>query len=224
MRRSLAIAKRTSWLPREQVAWFHLRAGDIELRAGQFAAADTAYRAGLAAHPGDYRILAALSHLAAVQENWRDAIVYGDQAVAANLDPATLGILSDAYAALGDTARSSEYARALDVSVLAQPGAYHRAWSLFLLDHGRQMDTVHRKIRDELRTRRDVYGYDLLAWSLYKQGRVAEARRAMTTALAQGTKDAQLYYHNAVIERAAGNDSVATDFLTRARTLNPSLR
>src|SRR6185369_11152197 len=97
-------------LPREQVAWFHLRAGDIELRAGRFGAADSAYRAGLTAHAGDYRILAALSHLAAVQQHWREAIDYGDQAVAANLDPATLGILSDAYAALGDSARSEEYA------------------------------------------------------------------------------------------------------------------
>ena len=86
------------------------------------------------------------------------------------------------------------------------------------------MKTVDRKIREELKTRRDVYAYDLFAWSLYKQGRTREAQKAMAKALSQGTQDAQLFYHNCIIERAAGNDSVAADYLARARALNPSLR
>jgi hypothetical protein len=86
--------------------------------------------------------------------------------------------------------------------VKQQPGAYHRAWSLFLLDHGRNMATVHRKIREELKTRRDVYAYDLLAWSLYKQGRSAEAARAMRMALREGTKDPLLASHAAAIANA----------------------
>ena len=147
MRNALAIARRQPSLPREQVAWFWLRVGDIELRAGHAAAADSAYQAGLATHPGDYRVLAALSRFAAQQQRWADAIKYGDEAVASNLDPATLGVLSDAYAAIGDTARSRDYAHILDVTVKQQPGAYHRAWSLFLLDHGRNLATVNRKIR-----------------------------------------------------------------------------
>ena len=86
-------------------------------------------------------------------------------------------MLSDAYAALGDTTRSEEFARVLDVAVSKQPGAYHRAWSLFLLDHDRHVETVYKKIRTELATRKDVYGYDLLAWALHKQGRNARPRR-----------------------------------------------
>ncbi|HTE47508.1 MAG TPA: hypothetical protein VK636_19860, partial [Gemmatimonadaceae bacterium] len=125
-------------------------------------------------------------------------------------DPATLGLLSDAYAAIGDTARSHEYAHVLDVAVHQQPGAYHRAWSLFLLDHGRNLATVNRKIREELRTRHDVYAYDLLAWSLHKQGRNREAERAMRMALREGTKDPLLQRHaadiaNAVASAAARN-------------------
>ena len=224
MRHSLALAKRDARTPREQIAWFWLRLGDIELRAGRFAAADTAYNAGLTIQPGDYRLLAALAHLAFVESRWSDAIEYGDEAIAQNLDPATLGILADAHTALGDTARGREYARALDVAVRSQPGAYHRAWSLFLLDHGRQTATVTRKINDELRTRRDIYGYDLLAWSLYKQGRNADARRAITHALAEGTRDAQLFYHAARIEQATGHAATADSLLAQARALNPSLK
>lgn len=201
---ALVAAQRQSSLPREQLAWFWLRVGDVEARSGHPLAADSAYRAGLLVHPGDYRLLSALARSAAAQARWRPAIAYGEQAIAAVLDPATLGTLSDAYTAIGDTARAAEYARTLDVVVLNQPGAYHRAWSLFLLDHDRHVALVARKVREEMRTRRDVYAYDLLAWSLHKQGHDREAERAMQIALAQGTRDPLLFHHAAIIRHALG--------------------
>jgi tetratricopeptide (TPR) repeat protein len=186
-------------VPREQLAWYWLRIGDVELRTNRFAAADSAYGAGLAVRPNDYRLLSAMAHSALLQKRWSRAIGFGERAIAVTLDPSTLGTLSDAYAAAGDSSRAAEYARVLDVVVLQQPGAYHRAWSLFLLDHDRHVPTVARKIREEMKTRKDVYAYDLLAWSLHKQGRDAEAVRAMTLALQLGTKDPQLDRHAAVI-------------------------
>jgi tetratricopeptide (TPR) repeat protein len=224
MRHALAIARRDPRTPREQLAWFWLRVGDIELRAGRFRGADSAYRSGLAAHPNDYRVLTALARLAANERRWDDAIGFANDAVAQVLDPATLGILSEAYAATGDAVRSREYAHALDVAVRGQPGDYHRAWSLFLLDHGRPTAALHRRIRDELKTRRDVYGYDLYAWSLYKQRRYADARGAMSLALGQGTQDAQLFFHAGKIALALGDSTAAEQQLARARTLNPSLQ
>jgi tetratricopeptide (TPR) repeat protein len=200
MRGALTVAEYEPTLPREQLAWFWMRAGDIELRAGNLAAADSAYRVGLSRNPGDYRVLAAMARLAMTRGGWSEAVKYGEESIATTLDPATLGILSDAYRALGDSARAADYARVLDVAVSKQPGAYHRAWSLFLLDHNQRVDVVARKIREEMRTRRDIYAYDLLAWSLHKQGRDADARRAMAIALSQGTKDPQLLRHAAAID------------------------
>ena len=223
MRAALDAALREPMLPGEQLAWFWMRAGDIELRAGRPAAADSAYMNGLAAHPGDYRLLSALARTAAMRRDWSAAHRYGEAAIASNLDPATLGTLSDAAAALGDTAGAAEYARVLDVAVLRQPGAYHRAWSLFLLDHGRHVETVYAKVRNELRTRRDVYGYDLLAWALHARGRGADAARAMMTAMSQGTQDAQLFRHAAVIEQSLGHIARADTLDAHARTLDPFL-
>lgn len=220
IRLALASAIRSPTLPREQVGWFWLRAGDIELRAGRPLAADSAYRHGLALHPGDYRILSALARSAAAQGRWRDAIERGETAIATVLDPATLGTLSDAYAALGDTARSEEYAHALEVAVTHQPGAYHRAWSLFLLDHDRRVAGVTRRIREELRTRRDVYGYDLLAWALHKQGHDTEAAGAARLALREGTLDALLFYHAGMIDAALGDTAAARAHLTKALAIN----
>ena len=200
----LVNAQKTNGVPREQMGWYWLRVGDVEMRAGHHREADSAYKAGLNAHPDDYRLLSALARNAALQKHWKAAIGYGEQVIGLTLDPATLGTLSDAYAAIGDTAKSEEYAHVLDVAVLKQPGAYHRAWSLFLLDHDRHVPTVARKIREELRTRKDVYAYDLLAWSLHKQGNDLEAQKAMTLARREGTKDAQLSQHASAIQQALG--------------------
>ena len=200
---------KTPTVPREQVGWFWLRVGDVELRQANFAAADSAYRSGLAAHPDDYRLLSAIAHSALRQGKWQRAVTFGERAIAVTLDPATLGVLSDAYAALGDSSKSAEYAHVLDVSVLQQPGAYHRAWSLFLLDHNRHLDVVSRKIREELKTRKDVYAYDLLAWSLHKQGKDQEASKAMAQALREHTKDPQLTSHANAIRHALAPSSSA---------------
>lgn len=223
LRAALSNALREPSMPREQLAWYWLRVGDVELRTGRFAAADSAYAAGLATHPGDHRLLSALGHSALVQHRWPEAIAFGERAIGQTLDPTTLGMLSDAYAAVGDSAKSAEYARALEVTVLQQPGEYHRAWSLFLLDHDRQVATVTRKIREELRSRRDVYAYDLLAWALHRQGRHLEARSAMREALRQGTRDALLFRHAAAIEAALGDAEAAAGYSARAYALNPYL-
>jgi tetratricopeptide (TPR) repeat protein len=169
--------------------------------------------------------LGGLARLAAARGEWQQAIEYGNEAIAIQLDPATLGTISEAYAALGDRAQASQYARAMATSALKQPGPIHRAWGLFLLDHGSKsdVDRVLAKTRIEMRTRHDVYGYDLLAWALHKQGRAAAARAAMLHALAQHTEDAQLFYHAGMIERALGNVDGARTYLTQAAAMNPRL-
>ncbi|CAA9359185.1 MAG: hypothetical protein AVDCRST_MAG11-4018 [uncultured Gemmatimonadaceae bacterium] len=220
VRRARAVADSLPGLPREQVAWFHLRAGDLELRQGRPARAEQEFRAGLAVIPGDHRLLAALARLALVRHEWRDAIALGDSAIAVVLDPATLGVVADAYAALGDTAKAAEYARTMEVAASGEPGAYHRAWSLYLLDHDTRTAEVLAAAQAEIATRRDVYGYDLLAWALYKRGRVAEARAASDAALAQGTQDALLLYHAGMIAQAAGEPARAHRFLERALAVN----
>ncbi|MES3032576.1 MAG: hypothetical protein V4813_01115 [Gemmatimonadota bacterium] len=184
---------------RETKAWFALRVGDLELRDGRIAAAATAFREGLVIEPDDPRLLAAMARLAAARQKHDDVIVWGERAIGLQLDPGTLGLVGDAYAAQGDSARASEYFRTLEVAVSTQPGAYHRAWSLYLLDHDLQVAEVLQKAQAELRERKDVYGYDVLAWALEKSGRRAEARDAMRAALRLGTPDPLLQRHARII-------------------------
>ncbi|WP_411280959.1 tetratricopeptide repeat protein [Gemmatimonas sp.] len=220
-RAALNAVTRTASIPREQAAWFFLRASDLELRQGRLARATAALDGGLQRSPSDHRLLAAAARLAAVRHDWRRAIELGDSAIAVSLDPATLGIISDAYAALGDSAKALEYFETMEVAVGQQPGTYHRAWSLYLLDHGRSIPAVLEAAQAEIVGRPDVYGYDLLAWALHKSGHSTEARAAIGAALAQGTQDAMLYYHAGMIERAAGNVMAARNYLERALRIAP---
>jgi tetratricopeptide (TPR) repeat protein len=220
LRQALGAARRRHGMPREQVAWFHLRLGDLALRAGRLAEAERELGAGLEILPGDHRLLGTLARLHAVRHDWRRAAEVGELAVSRALEPATLGLLHDAWAALGDSAKAAQYARAMAVAVLRQPGPYHRAWSLFLLDHGREVPRVLANVESELRTRRDVYGYDLLAWALHQSGRDAEARAPMARALALGTRDAMLFYHAGMIARALGDTASARARLDTALAIN----
>jgi tetratricopeptide (TPR) repeat protein len=210
-------------VPQEQKAWFWLRMGDLQFRRGKMSEAASDYQRGLSAHPDDYRLLSAIAKLDAARHAWQSAIDYGERSVAVSFDPATLGAISNAYAGLGDSAKANEYAHAMEIAVSKQATAYHREWSLFLLNHGRRVSEVLVKARDELRTRKDIYGYDVLAWALHTSGRDREARDAMAHALSLGTHDAMLYYHAAMIDRALGIGDAAARELGHARELNPYL-
>ena len=201
LRRAIVKVDRRDDLPRDQVAWFHYRLGDLELRAGNVAAAESAFVSGLARNPEDVRVLGGLARAALARGAWQQAVDYGEKATAEQLDPATLGVVSLSYFHLGDSAQAKSYARAMSVSALKQPGAIHRAWGLFLLDHGTVEDRVDvlKRARKELRDRKDVYGHDLMAWAFYRNGQLEKAREEMKLALSQHTQDVMLLEHSRAI-------------------------
>ncbi|HXG71673.1 MAG TPA: hypothetical protein VNJ04_13785, partial [Gemmatimonadaceae bacterium] len=162
--------------------------------------------------------------LAAAHGQWDEAIAYAEASIATVLDPATLGFIASAYTASGDTARAAEYERAMDVALSGQPGSHHRAWSLYMLDHGRRVGEIIQRTETELRTRKDIYGYDLLAWALHKANRNREAQSMMASALRLGTRDPLLFYHAGTIAHAVGDDAQARRYLGEALELDSVTR
>jgi tetratricopeptide (TPR) repeat protein len=217
-------ARASHGFPTEQLAWFQLRLGDLALRHGHLSEAERELRTGLSIAPDGYRLLGTIARLESLRHHWRQSIAYGERAITQALDPATLGGLGDAYAALGDSSRAGEYYHAMEVAVSRQPGPFHRAWSLFLLDHHRDIPAVLARAEQEIQTRRDIYGYDLLAWALHAAGRDLEAERAIERALSLGTRDAMLFYHAGMIQRSLGNQLQARQDLALADEINPHWR
>ena len=198
-RRLLEWARDAAWrdeaTPVDQRAWYELRLGELALRFGALDEARRRLDAGLALVPDDWHLLAARSRLALAQRDYRTAVELGDSSLARHLDPATLAAVGDARRADGDTAQAEQYYRAMEAATRGPGGGFHRAWYLALLDHDRRVPEVLAAVTKDLETRRDAYGYDLLAWALYKSGRIPEARRAAARALAWGTEEPQIRAH-----------------------------
>jgi tetratricopeptide (TPR) repeat protein len=208
-------------LPREQVAWFHLRIGDFELRNGRPGRAEAALRAGLAAAPGDGRLYGALARLEMMRNHPRRALAYGERA-GARADLATLALMGDASAALGDVGRAQEYWRRVEEGYAANPEPFARQWSQYRLDHGVKLPETLALLRQEAAERPDVLGYDMLAWALFQTGDIPGARAASVRALRLGTRDAHLHFHAGVIAQAAGDSAGAREHLKTALKINPN--
>ncbi|MGH7568025.1 MAG: tetratricopeptide repeat protein [Gemmatimonadales bacterium] len=215
-------AMRRPHLPREQVAWFHLRVADLELRNGRLANAERALRDGLAAAPDDYRLLAARARLELARRRWTHTIRYGERAVRLRPDLATLALLADAYRARGDSAQAEQYFAAVERFARENPEPFNRVWTGFLLDHDRRLPETLALLRQEIRVRQDVYGYDQLAWAAHKTGDAVTADAAIRAALRMGTRDAVVSYHAGMIARARGDTAAAEQYLAAALSINPT--
>jgi tetratricopeptide (TPR) repeat protein len=217
---ALARATARGDLPKEQVAWFHLRVGDFELRAGRIRHAERAFREGLAVEPGDARLYAGLARVEAARGRWRRVLRYGARA-GGRADLATLALMGDAHAALGQRAQAGAMYARVEAGHAANPEPFARQWSQYRLDHGRLLPQTLAVLADEARARPDVLGQDMLAWALYRTGDFAAARQASRRALALGTRDASFHYHAGMIERALRNPEGARTRLRTALRINP---
>ncbi|MEP6474367.1 MAG: hypothetical protein ABJC74_11625 [Gemmatimonadota bacterium] len=218
-----SLASKQFRMPSEQRAWFHLRVADFALRHGRLAEAASALSRGYDVAPDDYRLQALQARLDAARDDWPGVLRAGNQTIAQVLDPATLGLMADAAAIQGDSAGSAQYARTMLVAVAAQPGPYHRAAALYLLDHHGDLPEVLRRTEADARVRQDVYGLELLAWAQYRNGQVAAAMQTIDRVLATGVNDAQIEFHASEIASANGDNARAATLRSKARSDNASL-
>ena len=119
---------------------------------------------------------------------------------------------------------AADYGTVEAIAKLAGDAAsvYDRTLATYLADHGLEPDRAVALAQAELAVRKDVYGYDAMAWTLLAAGRPQDADAAMQQALHVGTQDARLFYHAGMIDAALGRTADARTMLGRALALDPS--
>lgn len=128
--------------------------------------------------------------------------------------------LAEALCAAGrnDEARETE-------KTLARSGARSdpRTFALYLATRGEDPELALRLAQAELDARQDIFTHDALAWAFAGAGRMKEARRESELALAEGTRDARLLFHAAVIAWKSGEPGVAARRLNETAALSTML-
>ncbi len=206
LRRALEAAKDDRNLPREQLAWFHLRVADQALRNGRLEEAGKAIANGLHVAPSDVRLVLLRARLHAEHGEWR-AVVRDVESVGAAADIASLALAGDAWEKSGDHAAATRWWNAAERSALENPEPFNRQWTLFRLEHGIAVEETRALLEREIAVRTDVYGWGQLALARLLTSEVGGAREAMAQAKRLGTRDSWLDALSARIARAAG-DSV----------------
>jgi tetratricopeptide (TPR) repeat protein len=208
----------------EALAFYRLQLGNLYFNTGHYNDAEHWLGKALDGFPNYYPALAGLGNVSAARGDYQQAIDYYERSVAIVPLPVVLAALGDTYARIGDDkAAQKQYDTVEFIGKLAEINkvVYNRELALFYADHKMKTSTAVEFATAELDRRKDVYGYDTLAWALYRDGRAAEAAPYVLQALALGTRDAKMLFHAGLIDQANGDNARAKDELKQALDLNP---
>ncbi|HEU0020639.1 MAG TPA: tetratricopeptide repeat protein [Dehalococcoidia bacterium] len=208
----------------ESTAWAKVQLGNLYFNSGRVDEAMEQYQAALREFDGYYLALASLGKTRAAQGDYREAIQLLEQAAAVIPQPSILATLGDLYAQTGQPDKAQlQYDTVEFIARLAAINrqVYNRDLALFYADHDLKVDTALELSERELRVRQDIYGYDALAWALFKNHRLSEARNTINQAMQLGTQDANIFFHAAMIHYGLGDLPQAESYLRKALELNP---
>lgn len=208
----------------EPTAWTLVEIGKLHFSLGELAPAGQSFHAALAVLPGYPYALDWLAKVEAARGHSAHAVELARQASDAVPLPQYVATLADLYRSRGQTARAQEQIAVIGAieRLLAVNGINSDLeLALFRLDHGIRLHETLALARAARAGRPSIYGDDVLAWALARNGRCGEALHYSKRSLRLGTKDASLYFHRGMIERCLGHDRLAKRWFARAVETNP---
>ena len=210
---------------RESAAWMQTRLAFYQFQAGNMPLANNACDAALALQTNYAPAQLIRGRLLLSQGKSVEAADEFRQALKSNPLPEYYWAAIEALAACGRT----EEAQQLETSLNARGTTDDpRTYALFLATRQTRPDLALKLAREEIQQRADVFTYDSLAWAYCAAGEVAAAQENIGRALAEGTQDARIFLHAAVIAQHAGDVGQAKNFLektyARRHLLLPSER
>jgi tetratricopeptide (TPR) repeat protein len=211
-------------VPHENLAWLYYEWGQRYFQAGDLQHAEMAYSSALAADPGHYRSLAGLAQVRASQERFDDSIKLYKSSLSILPFPQYIAELGDVYLRVGRKAEAQQQYDLVEyIGYLGKLNQVlnNRELAMFYADRNIKLGQAVTLARNELEVRHDVYTWDTLAWVLYRNHQVPEAKDAMEKAMVLHTNDPLLLFHAGEIAHANGNDESAERDLSNALHINP---
>jgi tetratricopeptide (TPR) repeat protein len=201
----------------ESAAWVNTRLATYLFHAGKFDEAEQGCAFALSLQNNYAPTLLLKGRMLLAQKRFRDALNVLQKAATQNPLPEYQWTLAEALRAAG---RENE-ASGVEVQ-LRKHGATSdpRTLALFLATRHESPETALRLAQAELDSRGDVFTRDALAWSLAAAGKLSEAQSEMQRALAEGTEDARLFFHAAMIASQSGHADEQRRWLSKAKSLS----
>jgi len=185
----------------EGIAWCHVQLGNELMNTGKLAEAEREFDTALVIFP---------SHSLALQSKARARVAAGDLNGAIAIyerEPNSADAaqaLGDLFARLGKT-DDAKAAYAKFDTLERENAVLERSWRHmvnFWLDHDQNLTEALNLASKEYNSRKDIFTCDSLAWALFKNGRVTEAKKVMKEALRTGSKDLRINDHASIINQS----------------------
>jgi len=204
----------------DAAAWTRTRLAALHFQAGATADAERTCDEAVALRPDYAPALLMRGRMLLATDDRSAAVDVLERAVRANPLPEYQWIFAEALRAAG---RNQE-AAGVEARLRSHGAAGDaRTLSLYLATRGEEPQLAVRLAEEEFQQRQDVFTHDALAWALAAADRLDEARTHMSRALAEGTDDARLWLHAAVIAARAGQPEEAAQWLEKAAALTSLL-
>lgn len=207
------------------ILWYQLRLGHQLLEMGQVEPAVAEFEDAVKRLPKYFLAVSALAEGRAAQGRFDEALKLYGKTIALCPDPIFHMAAGDIHTKLGQADQAKAAYAIAEKTILdsgATPAEYSRELSLFYSERGLQPKKAVELARTDLTFRHDIFGYDALAWALYRDGQFEEAAKASEQALKTGSRNAKLHYHAGMIQHRLGDTDAARKHLTHAITHNPA--
>ena len=185
----------------EGVAWCRVQLGNELINAGKLDEAEREFDTALVIFPNHSLALQAKAKARVAAGDLHGAVaIYEREPNSADAAQA----LGDLFTSLGKTdAAKAAYEKFETLE--RENAALERSWRHmvnFWLDHDQNLGEALRLVATEYESRKDIFTCDSLAWALFKNGRVAEAKTVIKEALRTGSKDPRINEHATKINRS----------------------
>lgn len=208
----------------ENTAWVTVQLGHLYFNSGDLQSAEREYKRALAMLPNYVHGLAGLGRVQAARGD--DAQAIASYKAALEIMPlAEFAIaLGDVYERAGmpqEAADQRALVRAMQQLNAANGMDVELELALFDVDLDQNLAQALASARAAYERRPGIHAADTLAWALFKNGQLDEARHYSQEALRLGTRDALLHYHAGRIAEAQGDSATAREHYQTALQINP---